>query len=182
MAVRALLELSDEDTLDCIVEGGQDFGVDAIFAGPVQDDEFRVTLIQGKYKKDLAGESGFPESGIKDMILAVSTLFDPGKAVTVNSRLKSKLEDIRSLVADGAIPTIHAILCNNGKRWNEVAQEHITRSGLGDQVSWQHILTIHQFSRHSQSFGRGRAWSMSLAALRSPRVNQESLLLASFLG
>jgi len=44
------------------------------------------------------------------------------------------------------------------------------------------VLTIHQFSRHSQSFGSGRARSISLTAVRSPRVNQESLLLASFLG
>src|SRR4051812_48784114 len=43
-------------------------------------------------------------------------------------------------------------------------------------------LTIHQFSRHPQSLGSGRAWSISLTALRSPRVNQESLLLASFRG
>ena len=43
-------------------------------------------------------------------------------------------------------------------------------------------LTIHQFSRHSQSFGSGRARSISLTAVRRPRVNQESLLLASFLG
>ncbi len=44
------------------------------------------------------------------------------------------------------------------------------------------VLTIHQFSRHSQSFGSGRARSISLTAVRRPRVNQESLLLASFLG
>ena len=44
------------------------------------------------------------------------------------------------------------------------------------------ILTIYQFSRHSQSFGNGRARSISLTAVRRPRVNQDSLLLASFLG
>ena len=43
-------------------------------------------------------------------------------------------------------------------------------------------LTIYQFSRHSQSFGNGRARSISLTAVRRPRVNQDSLLLASFLG
>ncbi len=43
-------------------------------------------------------------------------------------------------------------------------------------------LTIHQFSRQSQSFGSGRARSINLTAVRRPRVNQESLLLASFLG
>jgi len=43
-------------------------------------------------------------------------------------------------------------------------------------------LTIHQFSRHSQSFGSGKARSISLTAVRRPRVNQDSLLLASFLG
>ena len=43
-------------------------------------------------------------------------------------------------------------------------------------------LAIYQFSRQSQSFGSSKARSMSLTALRSPQVNQESLLLASFLG
>ena len=139
LVVKTLLGLPNDDTIDCIVDGGQDFGVDAIFTGPVQDNEFRITLVQGKYKQNLEGAAEFPESGVKDMVLAISTLFDPGKSVTVNGRLQAKLEEIRYLVADGAIPTVHAILCNNGKRWNSVSQEHIDRSGLGDQVSWQHI-------------------------------------------
>ncbi len=51
-----------------------------------------------------------------------------------------------------------------------------------DGSGGHNMLTIHQFSRHSQSFGSGKARSISLTAVRSPRVNQDSLLLASFLG
>ena len=60
--------------------------------------------------------------------------------------------------------------------------EYTERFSFLNRLFEGHPLTIHQFSRHSQSFGNGRARSISLRALRSPRVNQESLLLASFLG
>lgn len=139
LVVKTLLGLSDEDAIDCIVDGGNDFGVDAIFAGPVQDDEFKITIVQGKYKQNTDGVSAFPETAVKGAVLAIGTLFDPGKAVTVNRRLTERLEEIRSLVADGAIPTVHAILCNNGLPWDAIAQEHIDRCGLGDQVTWKHL-------------------------------------------
>ena len=43
-------------------------------------------------------------------------------------------------------------------------------------------LSIHQFNRHPQSFGRGRHLRRSLMARRRPRVNQESLPRASLAG
>jgi integral membrane sensor domain MASE1 len=43
-------------------------------------------------------------------------------------------------------------------------------------------LSIHQFNRHPQSFGRGRHLRRSLMACRRPRVNQESLPRASLAG
>ncbi len=43
-------------------------------------------------------------------------------------------------------------------------------------------LTIHQFCKQSQSFGSGRALSISLTAFLSSRLNQESFPLATFRG
>ena len=43
-------------------------------------------------------------------------------------------------------------------------------------------LSIHQFNRHSQSFGSGRHLRRSLMARRRPRVNQESRPRASLAG
>lgn len=126
LVAKTLLDLSDDDALDTIVDGGNDFGVDAIFLSPPHDGEFAVTLIQGKYKRDPNNESSFPENGVKAMIAAIGALFDPGKKVQLNKRLEAKIEEVRSLVAEGEIPKVHAILCNNGHKWNGSAQDHIS--------------------------------------------------------
>lgn len=139
LVVKTLLSLSDEDVIDCIVDGGNDFGVDALYFSPVQDNEFNITIVQGKYKKNLDAAANFPENDVKNMVMAVNSLFDPGREITVNDRLRQKLEEIRSFVADGALPTVHVILCNNGKRWNDIAQQHINAANFGSQVTWQHI-------------------------------------------
>lgn len=139
LVLKTLLDLSDEEAVDCIVDGGNDFGVDAIFFGPVQDSEFNVTVIQGKYRGNLDGVGNFPESDVRQMVVAVGALFDPGRPVTLNTRLRQKIEEIRSFVADGAIPTVHVVLCNNGVKWNSIAQQYIDGANLGSQVTWQHV-------------------------------------------
>ena len=139
LVMKTLLVLSDEEVVDCLVDGGNDFGVDALYFGSVQDNELHVTIVQGKYKQNLEGTSNFPETDVNRMVAAVSSLFDPGRQITVNQRLRSKVEEIRSFVADGALPTVHVILCNNGLRWTDVAQQHIDAAKFGDQVTWQHV-------------------------------------------
>ena len=139
LVTKTLLALNDDEVLDCLVDGGNDFGIDAIFFSPVQDNEFNVTVVQGKYKQSLEGNANFPENDVKNMVMAVGALFDPGRQITVNDRLRQKVEEIRSFVADGALPTVHVILCNNGLRWTIVAQQFIDAANFGSQVTWQHI-------------------------------------------
>ncbi len=139
LVTKTLLALNDDEVIDCLVDGGNDFGVDAIFFSPVQDNEFNVTIIQGKYKQSLEGNANFPENDVKNMILAVGALFDPARGITVNNRLRQRIEEIRSFVADGALPTVHVILCNNGLRWSSTAQQSIDATNFGTQVTWQHI-------------------------------------------
>ena len=139
LVTKTLLALTDIEVIDCLVDGGNDFGVDAIYFGPVQDSEFNITLVQGKYRTKLNADANFPENDVKNMVLAVSALFDPGRQITVNDRLRQKIEEIRSFVADGALPTVHVILCNNGLRWTAPAQQHIDAAHLGSQVTWQHV-------------------------------------------
>ena len=50
LCVQTILELSAEDTLECLTEGGGDFGIDAIHMSEEVDSEFEVTIFQGKYK------------------------------------------------------------------------------------------------------------------------------------
>ncbi|MDE2907348.1 MAG: abortive phage resistance protein, partial [Acidobacteriota bacterium] len=103
LVAKTAFDLTDEQTIDGIVDGGNDFGVDALYFEPPDDGELQVTLIQGKYKADLRGMSAFPENGVASMITAIGALFDPSLPVQLNRRLLERIEDIRSFVKDGAI-------------------------------------------------------------------------------
>lgn len=141
LCVKTVLDLNDDETFDCITEGGGDFGVDAIHCSEEIDGEFTVTLFQCKYRmNNLEGTSNFPEGGIDALNKAIRYIFDPGtKLEYVNDRLSSKMEEIRSLIRDGYIPQIRALACNNGLQWNAAGQEAIDRFGFGHQVTWEHV-------------------------------------------
>lgn len=140
LCVKTILDLETTETFDCLVEGGDDFGVDAIHLSEEIDGEFHVTLFQCKYKRDLKGESQFPETGINKLINAIRYMFDPSATLqNINSRLLTKVEEARSMIRDGLIPRVHAIACNNGKKWNHVSEEAIIRSGFSEQVNWEHV-------------------------------------------
>ncbi len=141
LVVQTVLDLSDEQALDCLTEGGGDIGLDAVHIGDVEDGEFVVTLFQGKYthKLEKAGISNFPENSIVKMIGTVRHLCDPDAILDVNNAVKKRMEEIRSLVRDGKIPLVQVILCNNGPSWNESAQKLIDAENFGDQVVWRHV-------------------------------------------
>ncbi len=140
LVVKTVLDLPDEEALDCLTEGGNDFGVDAIHVGDVEDGEFVVTLFQGKYKQDLAGDGNFPQNGVEKVIQAIRYLFNPDAQITTNPLLTKRVEEIRSLVRDGQIPRVRAVLCNNGLKWPATAQELIDRAAFPpEQVGWDYI-------------------------------------------
>lgn len=140
LVVKTVLDLPDEEALDCLTEGGNDFGVDAVHVGDVEDGEFVVTLFQGKYKQDLAGNANFPQNGVEKAIQAIKYLFDPDARITTNEQLTKRIEEIRSLVRDGHIPRVRVVLCNNGLKWPDTAQQLVEGAGFpGDQVSWEHV-------------------------------------------
>ena len=141
LVAKTAFDLTDEQTLDGIVDGGDDFGVDALYFEPPEDGEVHVTLVQGKYKRDLGGQSAFPENGISGMVGALGALFDPARPVQLNRRLNERVEDIRSFVKEGAIPRVAAVAANNGTHWTTQAQQRIDNAArdFGDQVGWRHI-------------------------------------------
>ena len=141
LVAKTAFDLTDEETFDGIVDGGNDFGVDALYFEPPNDGELRITLIQGKYKTDLSGDSAFPENAIAKMIDAIGVLFDPNKTVTLNERLEQRVEDIRSFVKEGAIPRVTAVAANNGTSWTMEAQQRIDNAAadFNGQVGWRHI-------------------------------------------
>ena len=141
LVAKTAFDLTDDEALDGIVDGGGDFGIDALYFESPDDGELPITLIQGKYKKNLDGNSAFPEHAVADMIHAIGTLFDPVKPVSLNRRLEQRIEDIRSFVKEGAIPRVTAVAANNGAGWSAQAQQRIDNAskGFGPQVEWRHI-------------------------------------------
>ena len=117
------LDISQEDAVELLTEGGNDAGVDGLHIDEVDDGEFLVTVFQGKYKiNNLDGTENFPENGVQKAVNTVQILFDPFRQVTLNERLAPKVEEIRSLIRDTYIPRVRFMLCNNGAKWNAIAQ------------------------------------------------------------
>ena len=141
LVARTAFDLGDDDALDGIVDGGDDFGIDALYFEPPDDGELHVTVVQGKYKQDLGGDSAFPEKGVAGLIDAIGALFDPARPVRLNRRLNERIEDVRSFVKDGAIPRVTAVAANNGAGWTAQAQQRIDNAarGFGEQVEWRHL-------------------------------------------
>lgn len=140
LCVKTMLDLDPEAAFDCLTDGGGDFGVDAMHVTEEVDGEFVVTLFQGKYKAKLEGNSNFEENGVLALINAIRHIFDPAAELgTINDRLRVKVEAARSLIRDGLIPSVRAIACNNGLRWNASADQAMERAGFGDQVTWEHV-------------------------------------------
>ena len=144
LCIKTSLNLNIEEAEELLTDGGNDFGVDGLHVGEEDDGEFTVTIFQGKYKiNDLSGEANFPENGVKAAITTVQALFDPYKKITLNEKLLPRIEEIRSLVREGFIPNVRFILCNNGARWTEAAQQHINNAKLPkEQVCFLIIIMI----------------------------------------
>jgi len=139
LCIQTVLEISLEKALDCLTEGGNDAGIDGLHIGDLQNNEFIVTLFQGKYKANRDGTANFPENAVVKILNTIGALFDPDKSLTFNLQLQQKIEEIRSLIRDGYIPTVRIMLCNNGLPWNEITQQYIDSTNFGDQVSCTHI-------------------------------------------
>ena len=141
LVARTMFDLGDEEIFEGIVEGSGDFGIDALYFAPPEQGEIRILLIQGKYRSNLRGEAAFPENGIRKMIDAIGTLFDPERAVQVNQRLNRRIEEVRSFVKEGAIPRVTAVAANNGPRWTQQAQQRMDDASgkFRGQVEWRHV-------------------------------------------
>ncbi|QCO03441.1 AIPR family protein [Azospirillum argentinense] len=139
LVARSLLDLDPDEVFDGLVEGGGDFGVDAIYFGPPNAGEFKVTLVQGKYKQNLEGTSGFPENGIIKMADAIRIIFNPSAPFDANPRVTARIDQVRALIGQGYFPEVRAILCNNGPRWNDAAETRIKAYNFGSMVAWEHV-------------------------------------------
>lgn len=141
LCAKVMLGLTDEEAIEALTEGGNDFGVDAIGVGDLSDGEFVVTLFQGKYHhQNLDGVKGFPQSGVEKAVQAVRALFNPAAPVNLNPRLQARIEEVRSLILDGNIPRVRFLLCSNGTSWKvPESQAIIDREHFGDRATFEHV-------------------------------------------
>jgi len=140
LSVASYLNIELEEAFELITEGGNDAGVDAIFIGDVNDYDFSVTIFQGKYTFNLNKEANFPANSVQKVIGSIGAIFDPSKPIEMNDDLMPKVEDIRSLIADGFIPNIKCVFTNNGLKWNNDGDNHIENSGFPEsQVKFEYF-------------------------------------------
>lgn len=141
LCVKTLLDLNEDEALECLTESSNDFDVDAMAVSDVVEGEFTVTLFQGKYDHTkLEGNKNFDETGVIKAVQAVRGLFDPQQSIDMNPRLRARVEEVRSFITDGFIPRVRFILCNNGLSWKRPeAQAIIDREGFPrDRVEFEH--------------------------------------------
>lgn len=142
LCMSTCLELTLEEASELLTEGGNDAGVDGLHIGEVEDGEFLVTIFQGKYKvANLDGNANFPENGVQKAVDTVQVLFDPYRKVQLNEKIAPRIEEIRSLIRDAFIPNVRVILCNNGQKWHEQANNWIeqAKKDYGDKVEFVHF-------------------------------------------
>ena len=133
LCMMSYFDISFDEASDCLTEGGNDAGVDGLYFYEPTDTEFKVILFQGKYKQKLDADTNFATNDITKAIHTINTLFNPTNKVELNTHIKPKIEEIRSLILDGYIPNITFVMCNNGLKWTDEAQNHINQSGLNPQ-------------------------------------------------
>ena len=96
----AKFDLKDDDALDCIVDGSDDCGIDAVYIDGDSDEDATVVLLQSKYHnieaKFCRAFEGVAidkmQCAIKQFILSV-----PKSSDFMNDDLKDKIADIRNL-------------------------------------------------------------------------------------
>ena len=136
------LGFSLSECAEMLTDGGNDAGVDGLYMGDVEDGEFLVTVFQGKYKvKDLSGTTNFPENGVHAALRATRVLFDPDRPVMLNERIAPRIDEVRSFIRDGYLPTVRVVLCNNGAKWTDQASAriHEAEQEYRDQLEFLHF-------------------------------------------
>jgi hypothetical protein len=62
LSISTVLDIPIVEALEFLTDGGNDAGIDGLHIGDLQDNEFLVTIFQGKYKLKLDGLSHFLEN------------------------------------------------------------------------------------------------------------------------
>ncbi|MCA9559431.1 MAG: AIPR family protein, partial [Myxococcales bacterium] len=140
LCVSTLLDLPLDEACGKLTDASHDLAIDALHVEGLRDGEFGVVLFQAKYRQKFDGASSFPANDVVKVLQTVATLFDPNKRYDERTPLAARVEEIRSLIREGFLPTVRVVLCNNGQPWTGDAQAHIDAAGLpDDQVTFEHL-------------------------------------------
>lgn len=132
LCIKTNLDIEDEEEAKgYIFDGGGDFGLDGIFVSDVQNGEFKIKIFQTKYrrlKKDdgtfYDGNAHFPANSVQKMVLVVKSIFDSSAKIPAREDVVDKIEEIRSIVRDGCMPSVEVIFCINGLGLNDEGIAH----------------------------------------------------------
>lgn len=154
LAVSHYLNIDLQESFSLLTDGGNDCGIDAIQIGDVIDGEFMVTIFQSKYHRNLDKDKNFPSNEIHKITSTILNLFDPRSVISPNTRLQAIVEQIRSLIIEGNIPIIKAVMVSNGLGWNDEGQNYLDQEGFntpGSQVDFEHYSHV-DLTRSLKSF------------------------------
>ncbi|MFB5762244.1 AIPR family protein [Paenibacillus medicaginis] len=131
LGVSSYLSIEPVEATSLLTEGGNDAGVDAVYIGDPDGDSvsFPVVIFQAKYKFGLENDANFPANSILRVVNAIKSIFNPNKDIIMNSLLKQKVTEIRTLILEGYIPDIRCVMLNNELHIQEV---------LNDQILFEH--------------------------------------------
>jgi hypothetical protein len=149
LVLKASLGIDDADAHASLTDGYRDFGIDAVHIGNVTEDDFEITVAQGKYVFDPSKAQGsmFPENdGIAMVIPGVRFITKKNADIPANNRLAEKIERIRHL-KQTRIPKIRVLICNNGLKWSPDAQARIDMEQFGKRINWEHV-NPHRLAEH----------------------------------
>ncbi|MHC6204326.1 AIPR family protein [Breznakiellaceae bacterium SP9] len=140
LGVAAYLDIDVAEATQYLTDGGDDGGFDSAYIAQSGEGTLNVVLFQSKYTRDLEKNSNFPANAVEKSINTIKNIFDPSRQMQLNDRSREKVNEIRSFIADGAIPYVSFVLINNGLKWNQDAQNHIDNEFMGQrQVEFVHF-------------------------------------------
>ncbi|MCL4555828.1 MAG: AIPR family protein [Gammaproteobacteria bacterium] len=124
LVTKLMHDLDDDEAFDLVVDGKNDFSIDAIYVSEPQNEFFDIYLYQTKYSANLEKSAGIGETDVAKMIATLRRFFSLTH-YDVQSRLHQKLVDIQSTLADFNIPNFHIYFANNGQAWSPNTQQMI---------------------------------------------------------
>ncbi|MGI9346404.1 MAG: AIPR family protein [Gammaproteobacteria bacterium] len=141
VAVQSRLPLNEEEAMECITDGGDDLGVDAIYIDEQEGSSLEIYFFQAKYAiKPNAESSNFPENEIVKINATLQRILDELSPMdNANEKLRAKVGEIRAAIADDSSYHVNVVLCSNGERWADKAQHQIDGKLASERVKWEHF-------------------------------------------